>query len=89
MINKASLHKIIDQAEKGERLLRGEVQLLRDAVDLLDDLASCLDKIMPGRDHELGFDHETTQELKIIEQGQIGGGYNQKPTGDDDQWGRP
>lgn len=81
MINKQGLHKIIDQAARGERLLTGEVQLLRDAVDLLDDLASCLDKIMPGRDHELGFDHETTQELKIIEQRKI--------TGDDDQWGRP
>ncbi len=72
MINKASLLKIIDQVERGERLLSGEIQLLRDAVALLDDLASTLDKIMPGRDHEMGFDHETTQELKIIEGGKIG-----------------
>ncbi len=67
MINKASLLKIVDQVERGERLLSGEVQLLRDAVDLLDDLASTLDKIMPGSDREHGFDHETTQQLKIIE----------------------
>jgi hypothetical protein len=71
MINKASLLKIIDQVERGERLLTGEIQLLRDAVDLLDDLASTLDKIMPGSDREHGFDHETTQQLKIIE----GAGY--------------
>ena len=86
MINKRSLHKIIDSIERGERPLTGEVQLLRDAVDLLDDLASTLDKIMPGRDHEMGFDHETTQELKIIEGDKINPTYR---FGDDDQWGRP
>lgn len=70
MINKATLHKIVDQVERGERLLTGEVQLLRDAVDLLDDLATTLDKIMPGSDRELGFDHETTQEIRIVGNGE-------------------
>jgi hypothetical protein len=69
MINKATLLKIVDQVDRGERLLSGEVQLLRDAVELLDDLATALDKIMPGSDRDLGFDHETTQELKIVDQG--------------------
>lgn len=69
MINKATLLKIVDQVDRGERLLSGEVQLLRDAVELLDDLATALDKIMPGGDRDLGFDHETTQELKIVDQG--------------------
>jgi len=69
MINKATLLKIVDQVDRGERLLSGEVQLLRDAVELLDDLATALDKIMPGDDRDLGFDHETTQELKIVDQG--------------------
>jgi hypothetical protein len=69
MINKATLLKIVDQVDRGERLLSGEVQLLRDAVDLLDDRATTLDKIMPGSDRDLGFDHETTQELKIVDQG--------------------
>lgn len=70
MINKATLLKIVDQVERGERLLTGEVQLLRDAVDLLDDLATTLDKIMPGSDRELGFDHETTQEIQIVGNGE-------------------
>jgi hypothetical protein len=67
VINKASLLKIIDQVERGERLLTGEIQLLRDAVDLLDDLASTLDKIVAGSDREHGFEHETTQQLKTID----------------------
>jgi hypothetical protein len=69
MINKQGLNKIIDMVQRGEQILPGEIAILREAVDLLDDLASTLDKIIPGSDRRLGFDHETTQQLKIIELG--------------------
>ena len=71
MINKPGLLRIIGDLENGFLPLPGEIAILREAVDLLDDLASTLDKIMPGFDHQRGFDHETTQQLKIIEQGKI------------------
>lgn len=79
MINKAGLLKIIDMADQGVRLLPGEVAILRDAVDLLDDLASTLDKIIGDGKITDKYDLESTQQLKIIEQGKI--------TRDDDHGG--
>lgn len=73
MINKQGLNKIIDMVQRGERILPGEIAILREAVDLLDDLASTLDKIMPGADRERGFDHETTQQLRILADDDHGG----------------
>lgn len=69
MINRRTLDGIIDLAEGGRPLLTGEIKILRDAVALLDDLAGTLDKIIAGYDHDRGYDHETTAELRIIEQG--------------------
>lgn len=71
MINKAGLHRIIDLAANGSRLLPGEVAILREAVDLLDDLSSTVDKIIGGDKIHSVYDLETTQQLKIIEQGKI------------------
>jgi hypothetical protein len=71
MINKQSLLDLVARAERGA-LLPGEATILRDAVSLLDDLASTLDKIMNGYGSSSilnGYDLETTQQLKIIEQG--------------------
>ena len=79
MINKQGLLKIIAMTECGVKLLPGEVAILRDAVELLDDLASTLDKIMEGERILKKYDLESTQQLKIIEQGKI--------TTDDDHGG--
>lgn len=71
MINKAGLHRIIDLADNGARLLPGEVAILREAVELLEDLSNTLDKIMNGHGVDSilrGYSPETTQQLKIIEQ---------------------
>lgn len=71
MINKQGLLDLVARAERGA-LLPGEATILRDAVALLDDLASTLDKIMNGYGSSAimkGYDLETTQQLKIIEQG--------------------
>lgn len=72
MINKQGLLDLVIRAEKGS-LLPGEATILRDAILLLDDLASTLDKIMNGQGTQSilrGYDLETTQALKIIEQRQ-------------------
>jgi hypothetical protein len=74
MINKQGLNKIIDLVQRGEQILPGEIAILREAIDLLDDLAGTLDKIMNGHGSSImlrGFEPETTQQLKIIEQGKI------------------
>lgn len=91
MINKQALMDLITRAERGA-LLPGEAMILRDAVALLDDLASTLDKIMNGYGSSAilnGYDLETTAQLKIVEQGKLGGAYTDKPTDDDHGGNRP
>lgn len=68
MINKQTLTRIIDDIERGRTILPGEVVILRDAVDLLSDLADTLDKVISDYDLR-GYERETTQALKIVEQG--------------------
>lgn len=74
MINKQALMDLITRAERGA-LLPGEAVILRDAVELLEDLSTTLEKIMTGGSVDLilrGYTPESTQELKIIEQGEVG-----------------
>lgn len=76
MINKPGLLRILDDLERGVMPFPEEIKILREAVDLLDDLAGTLDKVMNGYGTEAilrGYDRETTQQLKIIEQGKIRG----------------
>lgn len=68
MINRQTLDSIINRVERGEVIMSGEILILRDAVALLDDLATLSDKIIQDVDHS-GYDPDTTQTLKIIEQG--------------------
>lgn len=68
MINRQTLESIIDRVERSDVLLSGEIMILRDAVALLDDLAGTVDKIIQDVDHP-GYEPDTTQSLKIIEQG--------------------
>lgn len=70
MINKPGLLRIIGDLQRGIMPLPGEITILLDAVNLLDELAYTLDKIgIPGPHTSWGYDVETTQQLKIIEQG--------------------
>jgi hypothetical protein len=77
MINKQALNRIIDLVQRGEQILPGEISILRDAVDLLDDLVTLMDKIMRNQgeitmlETILQYQVETTQALKIIEQGNL------------------
>jgi hypothetical protein len=73
IFNKQGLMDLVARAERGS-LLPGEATILRDAINLLDDLAGTLDKIMNGHGTEAilrGYDHETTQQLKIIDRGVV------------------